>query len=179
MTNTRKPNTRIRKDDKNFRRDVSKAKMQYRKKRASWFLLISTLVLVFLLVQIYFSYKEKKELETQIASQQEQKLKLENESKANELVISKLRDPYFITDLVRQEYSMSYSGEVIFNLPLKENYMQNAVNSIMTENMDEQLASVDPKKQIIDENIESLIKLNEVEKKQIEQTEQATTSPNQ
>lgn len=161
----------IRRDDKNFRRDVSKAKMEYRKKRASWFLFISISILLLISIKLYLSSKEKAELEKQIQEQAAQKAQLVTDNKVNEIVISKLRDPHFITDLVRQEYGMGYNGELVFNLPLKENYMENAINSIMTENLDEQVAGIDKSKLIIDDNIAELIKLKEEEKKRKEEAD--------
>ena len=61
---------------------------------------------------------------------------LDKENKVNELVIDKLKDPYFITDLVRQEYGLSYQGELIFNIPLQENFLQAAIKSIMDGNLE-------------------------------------------
>ena len=51
-------------------------------------------------------------------------------------MIDKLKDPYFITDLVRQEYGLSYQGELIFNIPLQENFLQAAIKSIMDGNLE-------------------------------------------
>lgn len=163
MADKKRNTTFIRRDDKNFRRDVSKAKMQYRKKRAYIILSICIIVLSATLIRTYFFSKEKAQLENTLQEQEQQIINLEKENKTNEVIINKLRDPYFITDLVRQEYGMSYSGELIFNLPLKENYMQNAINSIMAENPDKNLEQTDQSKLIVDENIAELIKLKQEE----------------
>lgn len=169
MADKKRNTTFIRRDDKNFRRDVSKAKMQYRKKRAYIILSICIIVLSATLIRTYFFSKEKAQLENTLQEQEQQIVNLEKENKTNEVIINKLRDPYFITDLVRQEYGMSYSGELIFNLPLKENYMQNAINSIMAENPDKNLERTDQSKLIVDENIAELIRLKQEEEKRKEE----------
>ena len=46
-----------------------------------------------------------------------------------------MKDPYFISDLVRQEYGLSYKGEIIFNLPLQESFLQTTIKSIMDGNL--------------------------------------------
>ena len=61
---------------------------------------------------------------------------MEKEAKVNEVVIDKLKDPQFITDLVRQEYGLSYGGELIFSLPQQENFLKNAIEAIMQGNIE-------------------------------------------
>ncbi|MBU0278994.1 MULTISPECIES: septum formation initiator family protein [unclassified Gemella] len=139
---------KIRKDDKNFRRDVIKAKMKYRKRRAYIILSVCLVLLTLTLVRTYFYSKEKRRLEETLQNQENQISQLQTENKVNEVIINKLKDPYFITDFVRQEYALSYDGEIIFNLPIGENYLKNASKSIMFDNLDEKLANIDKSKQI-------------------------------
>lgn len=164
-----KKQVRIRKDDKNFRRDVSIAKMQYRKKRVSWFILASTIILIALCVRIYIFSQEKSELQATVASQEQEMTKLSKENKVNEVIIHKLRDPYFITELVRQEYSMSYSGELIFNIPFQDNFVEREIKSIMEKDIDKQLSDIDSTKLIIDKNLADLSKNLADAKKKIEE----------
>ncbi|MGX7069604.1 FtsB family cell division protein [Gemella bergeri] len=117
--------------EKQFRKDVLKAKAKYRKRRKFLILSIMTLMLVVTLIQTFLYTREKKELNTQLSEQNKAIEKLEKENKVNEIVIDKLKDPYFISDMVRQEYGLSYSGEIIFNLPLREKFLQTTINSIM------------------------------------------------
>ena len=79
--------------------------------------------------------REKKQISNQLTEQNNTIAKLDKENKVNELVIDKLKDPYFITDLVRQEYGLSYQGEIIFNLPLQESFLQTTIKSIMDGNL--------------------------------------------
>lgn len=176
----------ISRHDKSFRRDVSKAKMLYRKKRMSIIMSICLFLLVATLIRTYFYSKEKENLEKNIQDQQTTIAKLQTDNKVNDVIINKLKDPSFIIDLVRQEYGMSYNGEVVFNIPLKENYMQNAINSIMTQNIEEELANTDKSKLIEDANLESIIKLRrqkeklaiENKKKEAESLEKQNTVTN-
>lgn len=162
---TEKKKIGISRHDKSFRRDVSKAKMLYRKKRMSIIMSICLFLLVATLIRTYFYSKEKENLEKNIQDQQTTIAKLKTDNKVNDVIINKLKDPSFIIDLVRQEYGMSYNGEVVFNIPLKENYMQNAINSIMTQNIEEELANTDKSKLIEDANLESIIKLRRQKEK--------------
>lgn len=165
---TEKKKIGISRHDKSFRRDVSKAKMLYRKKRMSIIMSICLFLLVATLIRTYFYSKEKENLEKNIQDQQTTIAKLKTDNKVNDVIINKLKDPSFIIDLVRQEYGMSYNGEVVFNIPLKENYMQNAINSIMTQNIEEELANTDKSKLIEDANLESIIKLRQQKEKEAE-----------
>ena len=79
--------------------------------------------------------REKKQISNQLTEQNNTIAKLDKENKVNELVIDKLKDPYFISDLVRQEYGLSYKGEIIFNLPLQESFLQTTIKSIMDGNL--------------------------------------------
>ena len=114
-----------------FRKDVLKAKAKYRKRRKLLILSVMSMVLAITLVQTYMYIREKKQISTQLTEQNNTIAKLDKENKVNELVIDKLKDPYFITDLVRQEYGLSYQGEIIFNLPLQESFLQTTIKSIM------------------------------------------------
>ena len=119
--------------DPQFRKDVLKAKAKYRK-----FIIISvlSLLLVVTLVQTFFYIREKKQINAQLKEQSQQIEKLEKEAKVNDVVIDKLKDPQFITDLVRQEYGLSYGGEIIFSLPQQENFLKNAIEAIMQGNIE-------------------------------------------
>ena len=114
-----------------FRKDVLKAKAKYRKRRKLLILSVMSMVLVVTLIQTYMYIREKKQISNQLTEQNNTIEKLDKENKVNELVIDKLKDPYFITDLVRQEYGLSYQGEIIFNLPLQESFLQTTIKSIM------------------------------------------------
>ena len=114
-----------------FRKDVLKAKAKYRKRRKLLILSVMSMVLVVTLIQTYMYIREKKQISSQLTEQNNTIAKLDKENKVNELVIDKLKDPYFITDLVRQEYGLSYQGEIIFNLPLQESFLQTTIKSIM------------------------------------------------
>lgn len=114
-----------------FRKDVLKAKAKYRKRRKLLILSVMSMVLAVTLIQTYMYIREKKQISNQLTEQNNAIEKLDKENKINELVIDKLKDPYFITDLVRQEYGLSYQGEIIFNLPLQESFLQTTIKSIM------------------------------------------------
>ena len=122
--------------DPQFRKDVLKAKAKYRKRRKFIILSVLSLMLVVTLVQTFFYIREKKQINTQLKEQSQQIEKLEKEAKVNEVVIDKLKDPQFITDLVRQEYGLSYGGELIFSLPQQENFLKNAIEAIMQGNIE-------------------------------------------
>ena len=113
-----------------FRKDVLKAKAKYRKRRKLLILSVMSMVLAVTLIQTYMYIREKKQISNQLTEQNNTIEKLDKENKINELVIDKLKDPYFITDLVRQEYGLSYQGEIIFNLPLQESFLQTTIKSI-------------------------------------------------
>ena len=114
-----------------FRKDVLKAKAKYRKRRKLLILSVMSMVLAVTLIQTYMYIREKKQISNQLSEQSNTISKLDKENKVNELVIDKLKDPYFITDLVRQEYGLSDQGEIIFNLPLQESFLQTTIKSIM------------------------------------------------
>ena len=118
-----------------FRKDVLKAKAKYRKRRKLLILSVMSMVLAVTLIQTYMYIREKKKISNQLTEQNNTIAKLDKENKVNELVIDKLKDPYFITDLVRQEYGLSYQGEIIFNLPLQESFLQTTIKSIMDGNL--------------------------------------------
>ena len=118
-----------------FRKDVLKAKAKYRKRRKLLILSIMSMVLAVTLIQTYMYIREKKQISNQLTEQNNTIEKLDKENKVNELVIDKLKDPYFISDLVRQEYGLSYKGEIIFNLPLQESFLQTTIKSIMDGNL--------------------------------------------
>ena len=118
-----------------FRKDVLKAKAKYRKRRKLLILSVMSMVLAVTLIQTYMYIREKKQISNQLTEQNNTIEKLDKENKVNELVIDKLKDPYFISDLVRQEYGLSYKGEIIFNLPLQESFLQTTIKSIMDGNL--------------------------------------------
>lgn len=118
-----------------FRKDVLKAKAKYRKRRKFLILSVMSMVLAVTLIQTYMYIREKKQISNQLTEQNNTIAKLDKENKVNELVIDKLKDPYFISDLVRQEYGLSYKGEIIFNLPLQEGFLQTTIKSIMDGNL--------------------------------------------
>ena len=122
--------------DPQFRKDVLKAKAKYRKRRKFIIISVLSLLLVVTLVQTFFYIREKKQINAQLKEQSQQIEKLEKESKVNDVVIDKLKDPQFITDLVRQEYGLSYGGEIIFSLPQQENFLKNAIEAIMQGNIE-------------------------------------------
>lgn len=125
----------MREQNSQFKKDVLKAKAKYRKRRKFIILVIMTLALSVTLLQTFLYMRDKKQINSQLAEQNKTIENLDKENKVNELVIDKLRDPYFITDLVRQEYGLSYQGELIFNIPLQENFLQAAIKSIMDGNL--------------------------------------------
>ena len=118
-----------------FRKDVLKAKAKYRKRRKLLILSVMSMVLAVTLIQTYMYIREKKQISNQLTEQNNTIAKLDKENKVNELVIDKLKDPYFISDLVRQDYGLSYKGEIIFNLPLQESFLQTTIKSIMDGNL--------------------------------------------
>lgn len=122
--------------DPQFRKDVLKAKAKYRKCRKFIIISVLSLLLVVTLVQTFFYIREKKQINAQLKEQSQQIEKLEKEAKVNDVVIDKLKDPQFITDLVRQEYGLSYGGEIIFSLPQQENFLKNAIEAIMQGNIE-------------------------------------------
>lgn len=122
--------------DPQFRKDVLKAKAKYRKRRKFIIISVLSLLLVVTLVQTFFYIREKKQINAQLKEQSQQIEKLEKEAKVNDVVIDKLKDPQFITDLVRQEYGLSYGGEIIFSLPQLENFLKNAIEAIMQGNIE-------------------------------------------
>ena len=122
--------------DPQFRKDVLKAKAKYRKRRKFIIISVLSLWLVVTLVQTFFYIREKKQINAQLKEQSQQIEKLEKEAKVNDVVIDKLKDPQFITDLVRQEYGLSYGGEIIFSLPQQENFLKNAIEAIMQGNIE-------------------------------------------
>ena len=126
----------MREQNSQFKKDVLKAKAKYRKRRKFIILVIMTLALSVTLLQTFLYMRDKKQINLQLAEQNKTIENLDKENKVNELVIDKLRDPYFITDLVRQEYGLSYQGELIFNIPLQENFLQAAIKSIMDGNLE-------------------------------------------
>ena len=122
--------------DPQFRKDVLKAQAKYRKRRKFIIISVLSLLLVVTLVQTFFYIREKKQINAQLKEQSQQIEKLEKEAKVNDVVIDKLKDPQFITDLVRQEYGLSYGGEIIFSLPQQENFLKNAIEAIMQGNIE-------------------------------------------
>lgn len=124
--------------DQQFRKDVLKAKAKYRKRRKFIILVVMSLMLALTLVQTFLYIREKKQINSQLKEQSAQIESLEKEGKVNEIVIDKLKDPYFITDLVRQEYGLSYNGEIIFNLPLQESFLKTTIDTIMQGNAEKQ-----------------------------------------
>lgn len=122
--------------DPQFRKDVLKAKAKYRKRRKFIIISVLSLLLIVTLVQTFFYIREKKQINAQLKEQSQQIEKLEKEAKVNDVVIDKLKDPQFISDLVRQEYGLSYGGELIFSLPQQENFLKNAIEAIMQGNIE-------------------------------------------
>ena len=126
----------MREQNSQFKKDVLKAKAKYRKRRKFIILVIMTIALSATLLQTFLYIRDKKQINSQLTEQNKMIENLDKENKVNELVIDKLKDPYFITDLVRQEYGLSYQGELIFNIPLQENFLQAAIKSIMDGNLE-------------------------------------------
>ena len=145
----------MREQNSQFKKDVLKAKAKYRKRRKFIILVIMTLALPVTLLQTFLYIRDKKHINSQLAEQNKTIENLDKENKVNELVIDKLKDPYFITDLVRQEYGLSYQGELIFNIPLQENFLQAAIKSIMDGNLEK---SEDNNGRIDDSKIPELAK---------------------
>ena len=145
----------MREQNNHFKKDVLKAKAKYRKRRKFIILVIMTLALSVTLLQTFLYIRDKKQINSQLAEQNKTIENLDKENKVNELVIDKLKDPYFITDLVRQEYGLSYQGELIFNIPLQENFLQAAIKSIMDGNLEK---SEDNNGRIDDSKIPELAK---------------------
>lgn len=145
----------MREQNSQFKKDVLKAKAKYRKRRKFIILVIMTLALTVTLLQTFLYIRDKKQINSQLAEQNKTIENLDKENKVNELVIDKLKDPYFITDLVRQEYGLSYQGELIFNIPLQENFLQAAIKSIMDGNLEK---SEDNNGRIDDSKIPELAK---------------------
>ena len=145
----------MREQNNQFKKDVLKAKAKYRKRRKFIILVIMTLALTVTLLQTFLYIRDKKQINSQLAEQNKTIENLDKENKVNELVIDKLKDPYFIPDLVRQEYGLSYPGELIFNIPLQENFLQAAIKSIMDGNLEK---SEDNNGRIDDSKIPELAK---------------------
>lgn len=164
-----RPKTRIRKDDRNFRRDVIKAKMEYRKKRTYIILTIALILLSFIFIRTYFYSREKAELENNLRIQEAEIVNLQNDSKVNTILIAKLKDPNFIIDFVRQEYYIGYPGEILFNMPSRENYLENARKSIMSEDLDKQIAEISQSRLLNENQIKSIMQEKKEEKKRIEE----------
>ena len=134
-----------------------------------------TLALTITLLQTFLYIRDKKQINAQLAEQNQMIENLDKENKVNELVIDKLRDPYFITDLVRQEYGLSYQGEVIFNIPLQENFLQTTIKSIMEGKLEK---SDDNNGRIDDSKIPELAKKDDkksTSKKESDKTKSAST----
>lgn len=143
----------IKKNDKNFARDVSKAKMKYRKKRAYIIILVCSFLLLITLTKSFMYSRQKADLQEHISNQEQRIKDLELTNKKNELIISKLKDPYFIMDFARDAYGLGYEGEIIFNLPNKENYLAEYSKSIITDDIDQQIANIDKSKLVDDDKI--------------------------
>ena len=165
----------MREQNSQFKKDVLKAKAKYRKRRKFIILAIMTLALTITLLQTFLYIRDKKQINAQLAEQNQMIENLDKENKVNELVIDKLRDPYFITDLVRQEYGLSYQGEVIFNIPLQENFLQTTIKSIMEGKLEK---SDDNNGRIDDSKIPELAKKDDnksTSKKESNKTKSAST----
>ena len=165
----------MREQNSQFKKDVLKAKAKYRKRRKFIILVIMTLALTITLLQTFLYIRDKKQINAQLAEQNQMIENLDKENKVNELVIDKLRDPYFITDLVRQEYGLSYQGEVIFNIPLQENFLQTTIKSIMEGKLEK---SDDNNGRIDDSKIPELAKKDDkksTSKKESDKTKSAST----
>ena len=165
----------MREHNSQFKKDVLKAKAKYRKRRKFIILAIMTFALTITLLQTFLYIRDKKQINAQLAEQNQMIENLDKENKVNELVIDKLRDPYFITDLVRQEYGLSYQGEVIFNIPLQENFLQTTIKSIMEGKLEK---SDDNNGRIDDSKIPELAKKDNkklTSKKESDKTKDAST----
>ena len=165
----------MREQNSQFKKDVLKAKAKYRKRRKFIILAIMTLALTITLLQTFLYIRDKKQINAQLVEQNQMIENLDKENKVNELVIDKLRDPYFITDLVRQEYGLSYQGEVIFNIPLQENFLQTTIKSIMEGKLEK---SDDNNGRIDDSKIPELAKKDDkksTSKKESDKTKSAST----
>ena len=165
----------MREQNSQFKKDVLKAKAKYRKRRKFIILAIMTFALTITLLQTFLYIRDKKQINAQLAEQNQMIENLDKENKVNELVIDKLRDPYFITDLVRQEYGLSYQGEVIFNIPLQENFLQTTIKSIMEGKLEK---SDDNNGRIDDSKIPELAKKDNkksTSKKESDKTKDAST----
>lgn len=158
-----------------FRRDVVKAKENYRKKRSR--IIISILVIIFLITMVtnITNIMKKRNLSNEITEQSEMIEKLDKEHQVNEVLTEKLKDPVFITDLVRQEYGMSYSGELIFNLPLQEKFMDSAIKSIMNSDLNNR-ETTDSSKLIDDTKIPKIENEDKDKKKSKTSTNQKNSS---
>lgn len=161
----------MREQSNQFKKDVLKAKAKYRKRRKFIILVIMTVALSVTLLQTFFYIRDKKQINQQLAEQNKMIENLEKENKVNELVIDKLKDPYFITDLVRQEYGLSYQGEMIFNIPLRENFLQATIKSIMDGNLEK---SEDNNGRIDDSKIPELEKKDDSKSSSIKESEENT-----
>ena len=165
----------MREQNSQFKKDVLKAKAKYRKRRKFIILAIMTFALAVTLVQTFLYIRDKKQINAQLAEQNQMIENLNKENKVNELVIDKLRDPYFITDLVRQEYGLSYPGELIFNIPLQENFLQATIKSIMEGKLEK---SDDNNGRIDDSKIPELAKKDDkksTSKKESDKTKDASS----
>ena len=165
----------MREQNSQFKKDVLKAKAKYRKRRKFIILAIMTFALTITLLQTFLYIRDKKQINAQLAEQNQMIENLDKENKVNELVIDKLRDPYFITDLVRQEYGLSYQGELIFNIPLQENFLQTTIKSIMEGKLEK---SDDNNGRIDDSKIPELAKKDNkksTSKKESDKTKDAST----
>ena len=155
--------------------EVLELKDKYRKRRKFIILAIMTFALAVTLVQTFLYIRDKKQINAQLAEQNQMIENLDKENKVNELVIDKLRDPYFITDLVRQEYGLSYPGELIFNIPLQENFLQATIKSIMEGKLEK---SDDNNGRIDDSKIPELAKKDDkksTSKKESDKTKDASS----
>ena len=161
----------MREQSNQFKKDVLKAKARYRKRRKFIILVIMTFALSVTLLQTFFYIRDKKQINQQLAEQNKMIENLEKENKVNELVIDKLKDPYFITDLVRQEYGLSYQGEMIFNIPLQENFLQATIKSIMDGNLEK---SEDSNGRIDDSKIPELAKKDDSKSNSVKESEKNT-----
>ena len=161
----------MREQSNQFKKDVLKAKAKYRKRRKFIILVIMTFALSVTLLQTFFYIRDKKQINQQLAEQNKMIENLEKENKVNELVIDKLKDPYFITDLVRQEYGLSYQGEMIFNIPLQENFLQATIKSIMDGNLEK---SEDSNGRIDDSKIPELAKKDDSKSNSVKESEKNT-----
>ena len=165
----------MREQNSQFKKDVLKAKAKYRKRRKFIILAIMTFALTITLLQTFLYIRDKKQINAQLAEQNQMIENLDKENKVNELVIDKLRDPYFITDLVRQDYGLSYQGELIFNIPLQENFLQTTIKSIMEGKLEK---SDDNNGRIDDSKIPELAKKDNkksTSKKESDKTKDAST----